>query len=335
MKNSLLIFTIVSVSGFAQIQTTTGSGNFFNPLLWDCLCVPSNGDTLVINHSMQMTSSIYYTSGQITINYGGVLMEDGFDRDVWVDGGSLLNFGTFDCYRLFISDGSFYNAGTSVYFDSLFNQASISNTGSITAYDFLNDQTASFNNGTSANLYIENNFNNQGYFFNNGDIEVGNNFSNCNIQTMDAMFKNFGVFCVSQDFVNCLDDTLSGNGAYFVGGDALNDGSMDGSFDFNHIGAFTQSGFLAASVTLGSAACYLAIEQIENNISVYPNPAKDLIFVSESNLIYQISDLSGKIISTGRTSSTGIDISTFETGVYTIQIQTGTETIANSKFVKL
>lgn len=333
MKNGVVILMFVSINGFAQIQTTTGSGNFFNPLLWDCLCVPANGDTLVINHDMEMTASIYYTTGKITIDYNGSLTEDGNNRDVWVDGGSLWNFGTFDCYRLYISDGSFYNAGTSVYFDSLFNQASISNTGSITAYDFLNDQTGSFNN--SSNVIIENNFNNQGYFFNNGNIEVGNDFSNCNIQTMDAMFKNFGVFCVAEDFANCLDDTLSGNGEYFVGGDALNAGSMDGDFDFNHTGTFTQTGFLATSVTLGSATCYLSMPEADKQLSIYPNPAKDLIYISESNLIYQITDLSGKIISTGRTSTNGIDISTYKSGVYTIQIQMLDGTLSNSKFVKL
>jgi hypothetical protein len=337
MKNSLLILMFFSVTGFAQIQTTTGSGNFFNPLLWDCLCVPASGDSLVVNHNMQLTASIYYNAGQIKVNPSGSLIEDAMDRDVWVDGtGSLINNGTFDCYRLYVSDGSFINTSTSVYFDSLWNQGSIANSGVMTVYDVLNDQAGSFTN--SGTFVIDNNFNNQGEFLNSatGTIDLGNDFSNCNIQTMDAMFVNDGVFCIAMDFTNCIDDTLNGSGEYFIGGASSNFGVFDGSFTFNTpSGSVGVPGNIQAGVTVSNQPCYLALEENISELSVYPNPAKDLIFVSEINLIYQITDLSGKIICTGRTSSIGVDISTFESGVYTIQIQTEAGTISNSKFVKL
>jgi hypothetical protein len=206
----------------------------------------------------------------------------------------------------------------------------------MTVFDVLNDQGATFTN--SGNFVIDNNFNNQGEFLNSatGTIDLGNDFSNCNVQTMDAMFVNDGVFCIAQDMTNCLDDTLGGSGEYFIGGSSSNFGVFDGSFTFNTpSGSVGVPGNIQPGVTVSNQPCYLGVEENESTISVYPNPAKDLIIVSEFNLIYQIADLSGKIISSGRTSSAGIDISTFESGVYSIQIQTETGTISNSKFVKL
>lgn len=337
MKTLLLGTALLSLSAFGQIQTTTGAGNFFNPLLWDCLCVPASGDSLVVNHNMQLTASIYYNAGQIKVNPSGSLIEDAMDRDVWVDGtGSLINNGTFDCYRLYVSDGSFINNSTSVYFDSLLNQGSITNSGVMTVYDVLNDQAGTFSN--SGTFVIDNNFMNQGDFLNSstGTIDLGNDFNNCNIQTMDAIFVNDGVFCIAADLANCLNDTLDGSGEYFVGGSSSNLGVFNGTFTFNTpSGTVGVPGNIQPGVSISNQTCYLSVEENKSVLSVYPNPAKDLIFISESNLIYQITDLSGKIISTGRTSTNGIDISTYKPGVYAIQIQMVDGTNSISKFVKL
>ncbi len=337
MKNRLLILMFVSISGFAQIHTTTGAGNFFNPFLWDCLCVPANGDSLVVNHNMQLTASIYYNSGQIKVNSSGSLIEDAMNRDVWVDGtGSLINNGTFDCYRLYVSNGSFINTSTSVYFDSLWNQGSIANSGVMTVYDVLNDQASSFTN--SGKFVIDNNFMNQGEFLNSssGTIDLANDFSNCNIQTMDAIFVNNGVFCITHDMTNCIDDTLDGTGEFFIGGSSSNFGVFDGSFTFNTpSGTVGVPGNIQSGVTVSNQPCYLSVEENQSELSVYPNPAKEIIFVSETNLLYQITDLSGKIISTGKSAATGVDISSLSPGVYSIQIQTSDGAFSNSKFVKL
>jgi len=50
---------------------------------------------------------------------------------------------------------------------------------------------------------------------------------------MNAMFINDGVFCIAQDFSNCVDDTLAGSGAYYIGNSSSNFGVFDGDFTFN------------------------------------------------------------------------------------------------------
>lgn len=335
MRAILLAVGFLSLSTFCQVQTTTGPGNFLNPLLWDCFCVPANGDSLVVNHDMILSNSIYYNSGQIKVNSSGSLIEDATDRDVWVDGtGSLINNGTFDCYRLYISDGSFVNTSTSVYFDSLWNQGNIANSGLMTVYDVLNDQTGTFTN--SGEFIVENNFNNSGDYLNSGTIELTNNFSNCNIQSMDAMFINDGVFCIGNNFSNCVDDTLTGTGEYFVGGSASNFGVFDGAFDFNTpTGALSiNTGTVDPSVNFGTAACYLTVEERSSEFSVYPNPTNNVLHVSENNLNYVITDLSGKLILTGITSISGIDVSSLASGIYTVQFQNQLGEISIVKFVK-
>ncbi|MBL7899436.1 MAG: T9SS type A sorting domain-containing protein [Crocinitomicaceae bacterium] len=336
MRKIILLSSLISFGSFAQVHTTTGAGNFFNPLLWDCFCVPANGDSLVINHSMQMTASIYYNTGQIKINSTGSLTEDANDRDVWVDGtGSLINNGTFDCYRLYVSDGSFINTSTSVYFDSLWNQGNIANSGLLAVYDILNDQTATFTN--SGDFVIDNNFNNQGEFLNEstGIIDLTNDFSNCNIQTMDAMFINDGVFCIGADMTNCLDDTLAGSGEYYVGGSSSNFGVFDGTFTFNTpSGTVGVPGNIQPGVTIGNAPCYLSLDEKTKLFSIYPNPVNNFLFVSESNLSFAIYDMSGKLILTGMTNTSGIDVSELTAGFYTISVMNQKEEVTVQKFVK-
>lgn len=335
MKKLLLSVTLLSSIGFSQIHTTTGAGNFFNPLLWDCLCVPANGDSLVINHAMVMTASIYYTSGQIQINAGGSLMEDASDRDVWIDGGSFINNGSFNCHRLYISSGSFENYGNTGMLDSLWNKGDITNEGDMMIYDFLNDETGNFSN-TSLNLSIENNFNNQGYFYNEGITVVNNDFSNCNIQTLDAIFENNGWLCVGQDITNCLDDTLAGIGNYYIGAGSSNFGVLYGSFSFNTTtGALgLNTGTVSPSVSFGTANCDLGVEEKTSSLSIYPNPAENLLYVSESNLNYVISDLSGKQLCTGSTNTSGIDVSHLAAGIYVIQLRNSGGNLTLEKFVK-
>ncbi|MBK7128538.1 MAG: T9SS type A sorting domain-containing protein [Crocinitomicaceae bacterium] len=336
MKKLLLVFSCaLALRANSQVQTTTANGLFYNPLIWDCLCVPASGDSLVINHDLEMNVDIYYTSGQIKINSGGSLIDDGNDFDVWIDGtGSLINNGTFDCYRLWISSGSFVNTSTTVYFDSLWNQGNVSNSGLLTVYDILNDQTGIFTN--SGDFMIDNNFNNQGEFLNTsaGVIDLENDFSNCNIQTMDAMFVNDGVFCIAADMTNCLDDTLAGSGEYYIGGSSSNFGVFDGTFTFNTpSGTVGVPGNIQAGVTIGNDPCYLNLAEDRQTISVYPNPAHEQLFVSPMNMPYTISDMSGRVIISGQTMNSAIDISSLNSGVYLISVMLSDGTTSVMKFI--
>ena len=66
--------------------------------------------------------------------------------------------------------------------------------------------------------------------------------------------------------------------------------------------------------------------EIENQITIYPNPANDMIFISPLNpkdIEYEIFDLIGRSLGKGRLSSNqGIEVSKLEKGVFLLKLQT-------------
>ena len=65
MKTILLLVTLLPLISFSQTKTTIANGDFYNPIVWDCFCLPASGDNLIINHDLIMYTDIYYTAGQI------------------------------------------------------------------------------------------------------------------------------------------------------------------------------------------------------------------------------------------------------------------------------
>ena len=270
MKKVLLLVFLIPVLSYAQTNRTTNQdGDFYNPLIWTPVGLPASGDILTINHAVNMNLDIYYTAGQININSGGSLIEDATPRSMWINGGSLSNAGTYSSHLIWVSSGgSVSNTGTMTGIDSLLVQAdftnngnaaindlwitvegNLNNTGTLTntdsmlvqgvftnsgsagVYDIAVDQQALFDN--SGVMDISNNFHSQGLVQNVGTIDVGLDFSNCNTQTMDAMFESDGVFCIANNFLNCDGDTMAGSGVYHVGNMSTNLGVFSGNFVFN------------------------------------------------------------------------------------------------------
>lgn len=331
----LLLFLCVPFATMvnAQIYTSTQDGNFLNPLNWDCTCVPSDGDTLVINHDMQMSTNIYYTGGQITVNNGASLVEDGTDRDIWINGGSFINNGTVEARDIWISSGFITNTGSIGPLDSMWVQAPLTNSGTITVYDILTDQTGDFNN--SGTLTITNNFNNQGAFLNTGQVTVANDFSNCNTQSMDAIFTNNNIFCITNDFSNCADDTLRGSGDYYIGGSSANLGVFDGTFTFHTpSGTVGIPGNIQPGVTVTTGACTIGLEeQSAVSFDVYPNPTSDVLQVSLTNFSYEIYNYAGALVQKDRSNGT-IQVNELTNGIYWLHVTTTNGTLETVKFVK-
>ena len=79
-------------------------------------------------------------------------------------------------------------------------------------------------------------------------------------------------------------------------------------------------------------------ETQKSNKQIYPNPAKDFIAIKNEkteNLSYQIFDVLGKIIMSGKSKSNEkIDIQTLEKGNYFLQIQNGNGQKENLKLIK-
>ena len=298
-------------------------GDFFNPLIWNPMGVPMSGDSLFIDHAVNMNTDIYYSEGRITINSGASLLEDATDRNFWADGtGSLVNKGTFTTHNLAISQNAvLINEGDLANIDSLWNQGAFSNTQTATIYDFLNDQTGTFDNATS--LTITNNMNNQGYVNNIGIITIANDFSNCNIQSMDALFINDGTFCITNDFTNCADDTLTGTGNYFIGGSSSNLGVFDGTFTFyTPSGTIGIPGTIGSGVTVTAGTCNLGIEsQDKSEFILYPNPTTGTIHLSVNNVSYQLFDYTGKLLKEETVENHQVDLTSLSNGIYTLIIE--------------
>jgi len=79
----------------------------------------------------------------------------------------------------------------------------------------------------------------------------------------------------------------------------------------------------------------LSIEEDVIQISVYPNPANDILFLNGStNFTYQIFDISGKLIQASSIQNSSIDISTIAPGIYSIKIIDTNGNMSTQKFVK-
>lgn len=321
MKKSLLLFLFLPFIGISQTtRVTVQNGDFMNPLNWTPIGLPTNGDSLVLDHDMIMSNNIWYTDGAIHIRSTGSLIEDATDRSFWIDGGGLYNEGVFTTHLLWLSTGIIDNSGTMASIDSIWNQSTIINAGEIQVYDILNDQTGDF--GNSGRLTVTNNFNNQGVFYNGNEVSVDNDFSNCNIQSMDAYFENDGVFCIAADMTNCIGDTLDGSGDYYIGGSSSNFGDFIGTFNFyTPSGTIGVPGNIEGGVTVGIGSCSLSIETTElAHLSIYPNPSTGIVTVSINQVEYVIFDVSGRMVLNGKVENNTIDLSSLDEGIYTVQI---------------
>lgn len=326
MKKLLLSISILSILNvFAQTTRVSASdGDFLNPLNWNPIGIPASGDQLTINHDMIMTTGIYYTAGTITISSLGSLMEDATDRDFWVDGtGSLINHGEFKSHLFLASPHTtVHNFGTFSSIDSVWSQTDLINIGVMEVYDFLNDEMAVLTN--EGQLIIENDMNNQGLINNKpwASIDLGHDFSNCNLQTLDALFENGGVFCVGNNFSNCFGDTLRGIGHYYIGGGSSNFGVLEGTATFHTpTGTLGITGTVGSGVTITTGGCNLNAEELKlNDLNIYPNPAKTELFVSKEGA-YEIFDLEGRNVLSANSTFGRIDLRTLKSGVYLIRIQ--------------
>lgn len=319
----LLLCTAISLGSFSQTsRTSTASGDFLNPLNWSPIGVPASGDQLTINHNMILTTGVYYTAGTITINPGASLMEDATDRDFWVDGtGSLINKGTFKTHTFLASPNTtVHNFGTFSQIDSVWNQSDLINIGILEAVAFLNDEQASFTN--EGQLNISGNYNNQGKFNNKpwGSIDVQNDFSNCNIQNLDAVYTNDGIFCIGNNMSNCAGDTLRGNGHYYIGNAASNFGVLEGNATFHTpSGSFVITGTTGSGVTITTGACALLTAENESSTwNLYPNPVLSELHVDRTGE-YTIVSLDGKTVQ-GAITAGKIDVSNLLPGMYILEI---------------
>src|SRR5690606_7302078 len=182
------------------------------------------------------------------------------------------------------------------------------------------------------------NFNNQGYFINSNLITVGNDCSNCNIQSLDATFENNGILCIANDFSNCGTDTLTGTGTIYIGGASSNLGEVKGTLTINTPGgAFSlNTGNIQPSVSFGTAACGVVLDEVDETIhwKIYPNPTSNLLNSTEKDISYTVYDLSGRVVLHGTTFNGIILVDGLSEGTYTIQMINENQIQSVQRFIK-
>jgi hypothetical protein len=154
MKRLLLLSSLIPTCSFDQVYTTITDGDFYAPSSWDCTCVPMDGDTLVIDHAINMDAGVLFNSGSITISPGVSISDGGTGMDIYFNGGQLLNWGTLECRSVWIDSGYCENKN-SLVLDSLRNDGTFVNNQSIYVARIHNDFNGNFFSEGSGGSYIE------------------------------------------------------------------------------------------------------------------------------------------------------------------------------------
>lgn len=271
MKKIIISGLFIAVALLAHSQatiTSVASGSAINPLNWDCTCVPTPTDSIIINHNITLDVDFAVSTGSIVVQSAGKLMGDVPNRILGITGkgyvvnngtisvgsfgvtsgtGTVMNNGMFTVGVSLYTDGSFTNNGTVNNVDSFFNaNGTLINSSGATliADQFLT--TGRFTNAgnvTSVNFantdtvmhtggMTVTNFYNAGYYnISGGSILAGGNWLNGDTLNGTANFINNAYVSIANNFLNL--DTIRGlSGRFCVGDSSENSGAMLGTFDF-------------------------------------------------------------------------------------------------------
>jgi hypothetical protein len=200
---ALILFLFISLTGTSQTATSVMNGNWTNPLTWNCTCVPSNGYSVTINHTVTLNTPLLFGTGGITINSAGALIQDATPRDIWINGGYMYNSGKALFRYFLVSAGTASNAG-SYSLSAFTNSVSYLNSGSITMDSMYIAGT--FTNATNGKISGDS-LTNASTLINNGNINVtwvlnNNTFKNYNYQggyayTNASVYENYDSLILS------------------------------------------------------------------------------------------------------------------------------------------
>jgi type IX secretion system substrate protein len=122
-KNYFFIFLailLISLKVNSQTYSSAQNGNWMNPTTWSPIGIPIPGSTVFIGHNVVLDTSFIASGTLFVIQSNGSLINDGYGRDLWINGASFNNQGTVSLKNLLFTSGSFTN-------NSVFNVKSISN----------------------------------------------------------------------------------------------------------------------------------------------------------------------------------------------------------------
>jgi hypothetical protein len=185
MKKILsLLFTFIFSGIFSQSATTVANGNWTNPLIWNCTCVPVGGYSVTINHAVTLNTSLLFNTGGITVNAAGSLVQDAaLNRDIWINGGYLHNAGNVDIRFFLASTGAASNSG-SLTVDAMTNYIPYVNSGTITMDSMTIAGT--FTNTVTGNII--------GDSLTNSSVYQNYGYMNVSWFTNDSAFYNYHIY---------------------------------------------------------------------------------------------------------------------------------------------
>lgn len=243
---TLLLLFFSSISLNATTYTSTQNGNWMSFTTWSPMGVPLPGDDVIINHNVSLDTSFAYTSGSITVNSGGSLIQNNPTRDIWLNGtnAAFTNHGTTTVRYFLLSSGAFTNTGF-LTFNAAANYLVLNNDGGINCLDSLYNDGIIDNNGyiNVPTFYIDSN----GSMYNYGTIQ--------GLSTIVDSLWNNGSF-TNYAGAKLLADSATNNGFFtnngniqflqftnFTNGTFTNNDSLSFT-DMTNMGDFTNNGII-------------------------------------------------------------------------------------------
>ena len=278
MKRTISAVTLLllcSLASQAQNIASVANGLYYMPTTWDCLCLPTPGMHITINHQVTLNNDLGPLSGSITINASGALIQDAVPRSMLMTGGAFSNSGNFSIDLMQVQGGSFTNSGTA-QIRSYANYAAIENTGTISGTDSLLNMGSYTNSGAleHATIFTGLTFNNLGTvtgvdsLYNQGTLTNG---PTAHI-TADSLY-NAG---------NLTNDGILEHVAFTNAGTYTNNGEVQFNDMTNRAGVFHNYGTLTGTGSMTNAddffnypggAVTLAVSFLNGSLTVPPLPA--------------------------------------------------------------
>ncbi|MCH2042852.1 MAG: T9SS type A sorting domain-containing protein [Saprospiraceae bacterium] len=312
-----LLFCFLPLFSFAQINSIA-DGNWLNPNIWDCTCVPNSSDTVIVSNQVSLNISFEFDNdGRLAIDSAASLIQAS-SQALSIDNASFENRGTLTVDSIYMNgnainkgeltakqfnnQSSFENYGRLLSSDSLragglfynyagayLETADMEVTGILNTYDTLLFSNFLSETGTVSNYaYMGgDNFTSYNLCINDnvGRINLTNDFVNGQNTTggVAVLFTNNGVITVGNDWTNTK--MLDGTGSFGVQGQSSNSGSMDGTFDFCDYSSINGGNVDQNTGTIGNDITFCKstiVEELESQVllyHLYPNPFQEQIWI--------------------------------------------------------
>lgn len=217
-----VIFSLLALGSFAQTRTTIANGNATNPFTWDCTCVPTSGNDIVINHQLTLDVDFAYTSGSVTVNASGALLGNSPNRILAVGGGAFHNYGNVNIANMYQNGGTFMNHATMTITNAFGVDltAVTSNMGTFTVSDSLYiNSSATFSNTGTLNAVVT---------ASAGTLTTTGSFTGTDLWTTGTVNHNSGSFSIANIYNS---GTLTTQAPMIVSNDFWNAENVDINHD--------------------------------------------------------------------------------------------------------